>query len=186
MFKRLKKFRVERNIDNKLYIHEVEVKNLLSEYKEYKDAVDVGEQVDALCDLSVFTANALHYLDYDFKGRMFQSIYILADRYMGMDVERALGLILNNLKNATIREQTITWLQVLYTVCRRTIIFMQYDFKKCMLETIKEISSREQDPKQAQAWYESGAVGKWEKNREQDPLTLYIADYTSCKREPLG
>lgn len=58
-----------------------------------------------------------------------------------------------------------------------------FDFTKCMQETIKEISSRKQDPAQAEAWHTKGVrVGeKWLKDKNQDPKTLYKADYSKCK-----
>ena len=57
-----------------------------------------------------------------------------------------------------------------------------YDAKKCMYETIAEISSRIQDPIQARKWQENKPEGKWLKFREQDPETLYEANYDRCRR----
>jgi len=49
-----------------------------------------------------------------------------------------------------------------------------YDPEKALLETVKEVLSRK------------GAInpgtGKWEKDRTQDPKTLYKADYTAAER----
>lgn len=59
---------------------------------------------------------------------------------------------------------------------------MGYDAKKCIVETIKEVSSREQDPIQKEVWDKWGAGGnKWQKNKNQDPSTLYKANYEECK-----
>lgn len=58
---------------------------------------------------------------------------------------------------------------------------MKYNGKKCMKETIKEISSREQDQTQKQEWAKNGASGKWLKSQEQSKDTLYIANYSKCK-----
>ena len=58
---------------------------------------------------------------------------------------------------------------------------MKYNGKKCMKETIKEISSREQDKDQKENWLKNGAVGKWQKDSSQDKETLYIANYSKCK-----
>ncbi len=46
-----------------------------------------------------------------------------------------------------------------------------------MKQCLKEISSRVQDPAQAAEWNNSGATGKWQKDLNQDPSTLYKADY---------
>ena len=58
---------------------------------------------------------------------------------------------------------------------------MKYNGKKCMKETIKEISSREQDKDQKENWLKNGAVGKWQKDSSQDKDTLYVANYSKCK-----
>ena len=58
---------------------------------------------------------------------------------------------------------------------------MKYNGKKCMKETIKEISSREQDSFQKEIWDKNGASGKWLKSQEQSKDTLYIANYSKCK-----
>lgn len=53
----------------------------------------------------------------------------------------------------------------------------------CLKQTVREISSREQDHQQALAW--SNGVRelgeKWLKNTQQAPHTLYQADYSTCK-----
>lgn len=58
---------------------------------------------------------------------------------------------------------------------------MKYNGKKCMKETIKEISSRNQDKYQKENWFKNGAVGKWQKDSSQDKETLYVANYSKCK-----
>jgi hypothetical protein len=58
---------------------------------------------------------------------------------------------------------------------------MKYNGKKCMKETIKEISSRQQDSFQKEIWDKNGASGKWLKSQEQSKDTLYIANYSKCK-----
>ena len=56
---------------------------------------------------------------------------------------------------------------------------MGYDLDKVMLEVVKEISSRQQDPQQAvRDWSDE----KWQKWREQPLGTLYKADFSKCKK----
>ena len=55
-----------------------------------------------------------------------------------------------------------------------------YCFRKAMKECLAEINSREQDLEQAKDWAENGASGKWEKNKSQNPDTLYKADYSKA------
>ena len=61
-----------------------------------------------------------------------------------------------------------------------------YNPELCLKQTVKEISSREQHPKQALDWANGQRLPgeKWLKNRQQDPSTLYTADYSTCKLHP--
>ena len=58
---------------------------------------------------------------------------------------------------------------------------MGYDMDKAMNEVVKEISSRVQDPIQKEEWSKSGAVGKWQKDLNQNEDTLYKADFDKAK-----
>lgn len=55
-----------------------------------------------------------------------------------------------------------------------------YCFRKAMKECLAEINSREQDPQQVKDWAENGASGKWQKRLDQNPDTLYKADYSKA------
>lgn len=55
-----------------------------------------------------------------------------------------------------------------------------YCFRKAMAECLAEINSREQDLEQANDWAENGASLKWQKRLDQNPDTLYKADYSKC------
>ena len=58
------------------------------------------------------------------------------------------------------------------------IELMGYDSSETFSETIKEISSRKQDPIQAHNWNIDGSHGeKWLKDKSQDISTLYKAKY---------
>lgn len=58
---------------------------------------------------------------------------------------------------------------------------MGYDLDMVMKQVLKEISSRVQDPTQLQQWLTDGPSGKWQKDRNQDPSTLYTADFSTCR-----
>jgi hypothetical protein len=67
--------------------------------------------------------------------------------------------------------------------CKVNIEHLGYDFECVMNETIKEISSRQQDPEQKKRWKKNGSNGeKWQKDKSQDKNTLYKADYSKCKK----
>lgn len=56
-----------------------------------------------------------------------------------------------------------------------------YNPNIAMEETLKEISSRQQDPVQKKQWEENGADGKWKKWVYQLSNTLYKADYSKAE-----
>ena len=63
-------------------------------------------------------------------------------------------------------------------LAKNQLILKGYNPDKVLAETIKEISSRVQDPEQASRdWSHE----KWAKDKNQDPDTMYKADYTDCK-----
>lgn len=63
-----------------------------------------------------------------------------------------------------------------------------FNFVKCMEETLMEINSREQDVEQKARWEAGDKVEgeKWLKNVQQDPDTLYKADYEKCRLDNCG
>ena len=60
---------------------------------------------------------------------------------------------------------------------------LKYNPELVLKQTVKEISSRQQDPEQAKAWAAGNRQPgeKWKKDKSQDPSTLYTADYSTCK-----
>ena len=81
----------------------------------------------------------------------------------------------------TINEEKIDAYCDLIVFSINAIELLGYDAKKCMDETIKEISSRKQNPIQKQLWANGNKSSKWEKDSEQDKSTLYTANYKECK-----
>ena len=71
----------------------------------------------------------------------------------------------------------------LIVIAAGEMVKLGFNPELCLKQTVKEISSREQDPVQAIAW----AAGKkelgekWLKDPKQDPSTLYTADYSTCR-----
>lgn len=60
-----------------------------------------------------------------------------------------------------------------------------YNVDLVMKQILKEISSRRQDPDQWKQWFSDGPSGKWLKDKNQDPSTLYTADFSTCKMKQL-
>lgn len=74
-------------------------------------------------------------------------------------------------------------LQDITVITAGETVKLGYNPELCLKQTVKEISSREQDPNQALAWANGQRLPgeKWLKNRQQDPSTLYVAEYSTCK-----
>lgn len=67
-----------------------------------------------------------------------------------------------------------------YKTIPKRVKSLGYCFRKAMAECLAEINSREQDLEQAKDWAENGASLKWLKNVNQNPDTLYKADYSKA------
>lgn len=98
------------------------VSNLLEELTEYSRATNDIERIDALCDIIVFTLNA-HNETY--------SLVSFDNFEISTDIDFARN-ILSQSDNPS----------MIVRLCCDKIISLGYNPYKCMLETIKEISSR--------------------------------------------
>ena len=74
-------------------------------------------------------------------------------------------------------------LQDITVIAAGETVKLGYNPELCLKQTVKEIYSREQHPKQALDWANGQRLPgeKWLKNRQQDPSTLYTADYSTCR-----
>ncbi len=179
ILEKLKDFRLVRNIDASQgykFVLNKQVGFMVSEASEYLDAENEHDQVDGICDICVFAINAHALISEDFSelftdGKELRNIQIanILDRfpyffrkYIPIDIIKLLFI-------------------EIIEFCASMLIDMGYDFEKSMLETIKEISSRKQDPVQNIEWQHNGASGKWQKDKQQDCSTIYEANYGLCK-----
>ena len=71
----------------------------------------------------------------------------------------------------------------LIVIAAGEMVKLGFNPELCLKQTVKEISSREQCPDQAASWATGDRMPgeKWLKNPEQDPATIYSADYSTCK-----
>lgn len=136
--------------------------NVLEELTEFVRAQDDNERVDAICDIIVFLINSKN-----------SPVKIQEPKVDGVVTTQIfVELVFNNMYD----DRTIS-------LCSYMLEQLGYDSYKCMLETIKEISSRKQDPEQKKRW-DAGEIidsEKWKKWREQPKDSLYKADYDKCK-----
>jgi len=170
---KLKSWRINRNMQNNTFIVDVEASNIIEECAEFLRAKNDNERIDALCDISVFSINSLHYLNSYCKGIR---VYYRNHNYTIFDILENISKFEKQNKN-----DLISLLDEIITFSCVITENMGYNYKECMLETIKEISSRKQDATQKKEWEQNGVSGKWQKDKSQDKRTLYKADYEKCK-----
>ena len=87
------------------------------------------------------------------------------------------GIITNN------TDEIVDALSDIIVIATGELTKLKYNPELVLKQTVKEISSRQQDPEQAKAWAAGNKQPgeKWNKDKSQDPSTLYTADYSTCK-----
>lgn len=128
---RLAKWREERKLTYKNQ-REGFLGNVFEEISEYFRAKNDLERIDALCDMAVFSFNA------------FNIKYIIDFEYRSYEVDSIIEDIINDfsisIHNKMIRFEELAY-KTIYKI-EHLCDILGFDFYKCMLETIKEISSR--------------------------------------------
>jgi glyoxylate carboligase len=117
---------------------------------------------------------------YDDEKCRFMQEYI--DSYCDRYVFMVGALAKSYINNQPIEGQLLEYYQE-FTKIPNTIKELGFDFVKCMDECFLEISSRKQDLDQKLKWEaQGGSLGeKWQKDLNQNPDTLYKADYKKCR-----
>ncbi len=70
------------------------------------------------------------------------------------------------------------------TVLAGGVTQQSYNPELALKQVVKEITSRKQNPEQVSRWAATPSlqdVEKWQKDLNQDPSTLYKADFSTCK-----
>ena len=168
--KQLSEWRKERNIK----IFPLTIKDdLLKELEEAKEALrnlDFNNYVEELADIAIFAFNGLGLLNMSYSSKrtcVLTSLSMLESYINRLRLEFPM--------------QTYTILCHIVTMCEELVAANKYDFKKVVLEKIKVISSRLQDPVQKKLWAKNGATSKWEKMKDQPKDSLYVGNYGKCK-----
>ena len=155
------------------------VGNLCEEMAEYYRATNDDEKIDALCDIYVFCMNSLDsdlkVTRDDFNKTDFPRIYALNDCKMVL-----LSEIKDNLDELKLEDIDVNYFNLyLYAMMKnieKETIKLGYDFYECMLETIKEISSRT-------GHYDEN-IHKFVKDKSEEAVKKwYKADYEKCRIE---
>lgn len=142
----------------------------LAEADMYKSEIEEGDIAIALFEESISDSDKCKYKCEEI------------DSWCDREVVFTGTLAKSALAEAPLTEELLKYYEE-YKQIPKIVKELGFDFKKCMIETLLEIESRQQDPEQIIRWKnQGGSLGeKWQKWREQPEETLYKADYKKCK-----
>lgn len=145
--------------------------NLCEEMAEYYRAKNRYEKIDALCDISVFSYNSLND-DIESLWENFNN-NLLKRRFLPLSIVDEISQVDYIIRRPTIFDEN-KQIYRLIKACEKEVTEMKYNFYECMLETIKEISSRT-------GHYDEN-IHKFVKDRSPEAVTKwYKADYSKCR-----
>lgn len=141
-----------------------------AEIDNYKEEIEEGDLAKDLFDEALTDDEKCKYMQ--------EFVDSYCDRYVFGTGFLAKSFI----NNQPIEGQLLEYYQE-FTKIPNTVKTLGFDFVKCMDECLKEISSRKQDPDQKLKWEaQGGSLGeKWQKDLNQNPDTVYKADYKKCR-----
>ena len=177
---RLKVWRQDRNLTQENQRQEL-INNIKEELEEYANAQNAIDRIDAICDVAVLVFNS-YTLKYDIFTGLDKRVEITTSEVpLYVDI---LKEYIEGFENTEVCAYLTMFVSKLYIKYQGD----NFDFYKCMMECIKHIESRQQDPKQKQEWDKLREQGlpltdKWLKDKNQDESTIYQPDYASCKVE---
>lgn len=171
----LKNWRDERHLTLEMQ-NEGLLGNLCEEMAEYYRAKNESEKIDALCDIYVFCMNSLdgdlEAIREELERQIYLRVYQLNDLklFFITEIEKKL----KRLKKEKIIGDFNLFLYVLMGNVECEAQALGYDFYTCMMETIKEISSRT-------GHYDEN-IHKFIKDKSDEAVKKwYKADYEKCK-----
>ena len=145
-----------------------QVSFLTEEITEYLRAKNDNDKIDALCDLTIFSLNAINGIDNNY-SEIFSTTYCLQPKnYHIANIIDRIPYIFKCNNNGK-----YSFIDII-EMCKYMIDNTGYDYFKCMNETLKEIESRKGAFNQES--------GKWEKFKDDESKKQwYKANYESCK-----
>lgn len=139
--------------------------NLCEEMAEYYRAINDDGKIDALCDISVFCINSLSKSIEEIKTEFKQILFLekIENLY-------SISICINRNDLDKLDSQLYYFIKVIQSEIEE----MGYDFYQCMLETIKEISSRTGN-------YDEN-IHKFVKDTTPEAVkNWHKADYSKCR-----
>ena len=157
---------------------------IIEEFKPHFESNDIEAMVDDLGDTIVISTGELTKL-----GVKPRDLPTRITRELSVEQSTLEKLTdkLEQLKEAiliTDNQTVITnLLHDISLIAAEGLLELKYQPILVLKQVVKTISSRLQDPIQAQAWASDNRQPgeKWKKMANQDPSTLYEADFSTCK-----
>lgn len=167
---RLELWRKERGLDKSqgfVFDLDKQVSFLTEEVTEYLRAKDDYERIDALCDLTVFSINAINCIDNDY-SELFGECSLRRQKYHIANLVDTIPYMFKCKSNGK-----YCFIEII-EMCKYMIDNMEFNYDLSMNETLLEIESRK--------GRFNNDTGKWEKFKDEDSIKLwYKADYSKCK-----
>lgn len=168
---RLEIWRKERGLDKSqgfVFDLDKQVSFLTEEVTEYLRSKNDYEKIDALCDLTIFSINAINGIDNDYND-------IFSDTYCMQKRNYHIANIIDRIPYMFKCRQNGKYGFVdIIEISKYMIENLGFNYDLCMNETLLEIESRK-------GAFNSD-TGKWEKFKDEDSMKLwYKADYSKCK-----
>ena len=168
---RLELWRKERLLDKSqgfIFDLNKQVSFLTEEITEYLRAKDDYERIDALCDLTIFSMNAINGIDNDYNDSFSDTYCMQKQNYHICNIIDRIPYMFKCKQNGK-----YSFIDII-EICKYMIENLGFNYDLCMEETLKEIESRK------------GAFNpdnrKWEKFKDEESQKLwYKANYESCK-----
>ena len=168
---RLELWRKERQLDKSqgfIFDLDKQVSFLTEEITEYLRAKDDYERIDALCDLTVFSINAINGIDNDYND-------IFSDTYCMQKQNYHIFNIIDRIPYMFKCKQNGKYSFVdIIEMCKYIIENLGFNYNLSMNETLLEVESRKGSF--------NNETGKWEKFKDEDSMKIwYKANYSKCK-----
>lgn len=168
---RLELWRKERQLDKSqgfIFDLDKQVSFLTEEITEYLRAKDDYERIDALCDLTVFSINAINGIDNDYND-------IFSDTYCMQKQNYHICNIIDRIPYMFKCKQNGKYSFVdIIEMCKYMIENLGFNYNLSMNETLLEVESRKGSF--------NNETGKWEKFKDEDSMKIwYKANYSKCK-----
>lgn len=168
---RLELWRKERLLDKSqgfIFDLDKQVSFLTEEITEYLRAKDDYEKIDALCDLTIFSINAINGIDNDYSD-------IFSDTYCMQKQNYHISNIIDRIPYMFKCKQNGKYSFIdIIEICKYMIENLGFNYNLCMNETLSEVESRKGSF--------NNETGKWEKFKDEDSMKIwYKANYSKCK-----